>query len=719
MATKYRDFEISIDGDGQITSKAGDGAGPTPPNQELLDRASDSGIVALFEQGHVDTGLELTEGLALYEALLPTPIRTHLVEFKASGEGPVRLRLDIQPPELKSLPWELLCDEDGRFLGLSPQTPIVRGRDVSRSPEGLLVHGPVQVLVMIAGPTNFPRLNLDALAEQLKSAFAPHQAAGILEVDFLPHVTLPGLMRRLRSRAYHVLYFVGYTAYDGEQDRPVLLFEHENGVARKVGARDLDELLRREDPALVDGKRPTLRLVVVNQCRPPDAASPSLALPLAEALVCLGAPAAVAMRFALPDWATCAFAGEFATALAHGQPLEVAVVKGRAAIREAEPPGEDAATRAGLWPSPVLIMSGSDGHLVVAGPATKSVATESDEEIQREIREFKVIPGDPPTRFFLQRLEVFILLTALATAFYNIRLGRFDSFFTVGVAVAFACVWLLRDLFRRKVPDTFESIWRQHLLGSPTRDLAKDYRGFLRDYNSLLNNRRYVWLTRLIGMAVAGYSALHSEPSIALGPARGPLWALLIVLELLGGYVIGTLLWKMVGTVVATRWLSYRFQLDVHPGHPDRCGGLKPLGDLYFAHAWVVLLAGLYVAAWVVILGVSGTIVSQWLAQTQPEQAALVERYPMLCADYAQPAARPRVEPVQPASFSPQVCRNLGIAPGAQADEPFRAPSIGDTLRSVVRSSGVRPPFRVWLQSRRCATTAGSRSTRRSSSFSR
>src|SRR5262249_37215570 len=183
--------------------------------------------------------------------------------------------------------------------------------------------------------------------------------------------------------------------------------------------------------------------------------------------------------------------------------------------------------------------------------------------------------------------------------------------------------------------------------------LAEQYVDFLRSYNALLNDQRYTWITRAVGLAVALYSSVTFNFGSIPADVQLPLQLAAYALSLVFGYVLGTLLWKMIATVIATRWLRYRFDLDLPPTHPDGWGGLKPLGDLYFAHAWIVLLAGLFFAVWVLALSLSNGLLEQFVATNNPAQAALLADYPALCSQ-------------QPASggASPQVCGCLSrVAP--------------------------------------------------------
>ena len=148
----------------------------------------------------------------------------------------------------------------------------------------------------------------------------------------------------------------------------------------------------------------------------------------------------------------------------------------------------------------------------------------------------------------------------------------------------------------------------------------------------------------------------------------------------------------MIATFIATRRLSYRFDVDVRPTHPDKCGGLKPLGDLYFANAWIVLLAGLFVAVWVLILSLSHAHLERYIIDDLSVPQALIDDYPALCSQYLTSDTSPSAEEL--AAFSPATCDCLADAIGVAA--VANAPR-DRVLRCIEVTSDPQPTLRVYL----------------------
>jgi hypothetical protein len=78
---------------------------------------------------------------------------------------------------------------------------------------------------------------------------------------------------------------------------------------------------------------------------------------------------------------------------------------------------------------------------------------------------------------------------------------------------------------------------------------------------------------------------------------------LLLIAEMLGGYIAGCYLGRMacygaVGSMLKARGIK----LHVIFGHPDTVGGLKPLGDFYFYQAMIVAIPAIFLATWLLLI---------------------------------------------------------------------------------------------------------------------
>ena len=290
-------------------------------------------------------------GGQLFEAVFAGEVRGCLRSSldAASGEQRgLRLRVRLaEAPELVDLPWEYLYSAAlNRFFSLSNTTPVIRYLDLPERIPPLAVQPPLRLLAMIAGPRDYPPLDVEQEWRKLRSALRELEEAGLVILERLQPATLSALQRRLRQGACHILHFVGHGAFDETAQDGVLLLEDEQGRGRAVSAQDLGVLLH---------DHPSLRLVMLNSC---EGARTSRLDPFAgsaQSLVQQGIPAVVAMQFEISDEAAIVIAHEFYTALAAGYPVDAALAEARKAAFTGGSSAE--------WGIPVLYLRAADGRI--------------------------------------------------------------------------------------------------------------------------------------------------------------------------------------------------------------------------------------------------------------------------------------------------------------------------------------------------------------------
>jgi hypothetical protein len=130
----------------------------------------------------------------------------------------------------------------------------------------------------------------------------------------------------------------------------------------------------------------------------------------------------------------------------------------------------------------------------------------------------------------------------------------------------------------------------------------EDYTSFLNAYQDrLLSSYRYI----VICIAVITSVALLS---FMLKAYVASPFSLLLFCILPGGIILGYFLgvsgWAMLVTGHYLRTVTTRFDLHIEPGHPDNCGGLRPLGRFCFSMALPILVGAVFFA----IYGIGGTL---------------------------------------------------------------------------------------------------------------
>jgi hypothetical protein len=275
------------------------------------------------------------------------------------GTG-LRLNLRLtQVPELAALPWELLYDPDERsFVAMLSHVTLRRLQATS-----ILLSQPrstrqLRLLVALASPDDFPRLDVERESQAIQAALQPHNRG--VRVDTVPHATWLAVRQCLdRARAhgqpFHIFHFVGHGGAEGDVHGAKLLFEDDDRKADAVGIDRLQAAFE---------NHPSLNLLVLNSCHG-AAASPDDAFSgLAQGLVYRAVPAAVSMQLDIDDQAAIEFAANFYGALGAGAAVDAAMAQTRKEMH--------ALGRRFAWWLPVLLLRSPDAALLQLPPPSSA-----------------------------------------------------------------------------------------------------------------------------------------------------------------------------------------------------------------------------------------------------------------------------------------------------------------------------------------------------------
>ncbi|MBN1933685.1 MAG: CHAT domain-containing protein, partial [Anaerolineae bacterium] len=252
-----------------------------------------------------------TLGAMLWQAIFTSPdVERRYVACQAEAglRKGIRIKLDIESPDLMSLPWEYLYDPESQsFPALSPRTPITRyTHPRQQEPPPLAFEPPLRILLVSATPQEHPQLDVERERAQIFEAMERLQFAGKVEIEMLEHATVRNLQLVLR-RPFHVLHYIGHGAYDAQTGSGMLALEDEQGHEHAVSAAQLHYLLRDT----------TIRLAVFNACMTAQSAPSGHAAPaghdaptgyevavgrsVAGELMRAGLSAALGMQFAISE----------------------------------------------------------------------------------------------------------------------------------------------------------------------------------------------------------------------------------------------------------------------------------------------------------------------------------------------------------------------------------------------------------------------------------
>lgn len=328
---------------------------------DLLDRVAPAAEAGGYT-GRLMQGL----GVSLWEWLFDGPIRQTLERSLGMAIGqnrPLKLRLEVRPPELISLPWEIMQPQPGcPALSLGPQVLFSRTASTVEPLPDAELDNSLRILLVLgqddpgisAGDTE-PVLQLPQEAEALKqllelSASRLSYRGGspvVCQVQTLLEPDAKTLLTALETGYFNVFFYAGHgvPAPDGG-----MLFLRQGG---SLSGTELAQGLAHNG----------IRLAVFNTCwgAQPDLQQQQV-IPrssLAEVLLHHGVPAVLAMRDSIADEEALSFIQVLARGLAERQPVDQAVALARQHLLTAYRFNHPA------WTLPVLYQHPQfEGHLL-------------------------------------------------------------------------------------------------------------------------------------------------------------------------------------------------------------------------------------------------------------------------------------------------------------------------------------------------------------------
>jgi len=355
MFAEYADFELIVNevsdyyavearGPQQISIE------PMPLAIDLTSALSDrefAQVLAQLQRGYAPSVGQMQKiGTLLFDALMPPPIRSAYARTQSGLEigTSLRLRLNIRPAKLATLPWELLFNpSQNYFLATRRTQPIVRFLDSAHPVAPLRIDGPLSVLLVQAQPIGLAPLSLEKSAKALEDTLGRRA-----DIYVLANATPAKLRETLQKKTFHILHYDGHGFFDEIQRRGFLALENEQKRVHPISGEQLANYL--------SGTQ--VRLVVLSACQTAQDSMQQRFVGVAQHLMRSShLPAVVAMQFAIPDHSAIAFNRGFYGALANGFPVDAALADGRMAIQEVT------SANSPDWATPLILMRSEEGRL--------------------------------------------------------------------------------------------------------------------------------------------------------------------------------------------------------------------------------------------------------------------------------------------------------------------------------------------------------------------
>ena len=324
--SQYSNFDVTVDGSPDQYYVEARGIGETQVSGVRFEHHGErlrQQVEKIYSEHGSSRYQAMKEvGRLLYDALFSRSVReiwAHSQAQLAKGDK-LRLRLNIRPPVLSRLPWELLYNSDGDyFLAARLSYPIVRYIESGIPVASTLARHPLRVLYLQSNPLNTPPLELDASERAIEQALGTN-----CEIKVLRQPTPDALLAALREKpGFHILHYDGHAYFDEQANEGYLLLHDAKNKALSLSGEKLATFLADT----------SIRLVVLAACQTGMDASNRRFAGIAQHLMhTSNLPATVAMQFSISDQLTIRFLDHFYQALAANYPIDTAVVEGRKGI---------------------------------------------------------------------------------------------------------------------------------------------------------------------------------------------------------------------------------------------------------------------------------------------------------------------------------------------------------------------------------------------------
>lgn len=174
-----------------------------------------------------------------------------------------------------------------------------------------------------------------------------------------------------------------------------------------------------------------------------------------------------------------------------------------------------------------------------------------------------------------------------------------EMFYSLLVVIPF--VIILLNYFLTSIPDMVVALWENKVIQSriEPEPSIKQYNAYLREFETKVNNKKEFSLISIsipiiILLSLYGYyKALTIEyPAVTsydirFFPLSGIVFYAAIVFLF---YLVIPTLYKGFLSILLPRKLHREFSIRARPLHPDKCGGLKSLGDLCIRFDYIFLI---------------------------------------------------------------------------------------------------------------------------------
>jgi hypothetical protein len=155
-------------------------------------------------------------------------------------------------------------------------------------------------------------------------------------------------------------------------------------------------------------------------------------------------------------------------------------------------------------------------------------------------------------------------------------------------------------------PITFIGLWPQAFVDHTDQNHNR-WCSFIQEFEGKLNHWHQGLMGLLFSLVTTGIF-IHMEGGpekfvLLIISIEDILWLPImgfLVFGIILGCIFGLMAWRMAWVGIYVWRLGRRFELAVQLGHPDTCGGLKPLGTLCLWNALIVTIPAILFGFWII-----------------------------------------------------------------------------------------------------------------------
>jgi hypothetical protein len=234
-----------------------------------------------------------------------------------------------------------------------------------------------------------------------------------------------------------------------------------------------------------------------------------------------------------------------------------------------------------------------------------------DQQIDQFWKDFKLFPSKWENLIFKQFLPLvgvsifpyFIMAVGVLIAYFYFGedkewvIEKLTDWQTIILVVGLLIIGPFYLRWQSKIPEIFQWLFTAQRISAGTSS-KHDYLKFLTGYQNMVSEgfRRYSF-SILFCILILIFNWVDPDFVDYIEDGDNMDAMISIIKRIFGllfwGYLSGLAIWPVFATGNQISKLSKQFKINIQARHPDRCGGLKPLGDFCFSMTLPIVIIGI------------------------------------------------------------------------------------------------------------------------------